>query len=319
MSTRPLVLTPALVVLALAWSSRAEAEIPQPWGIIHGFSVEGGIGGNGITNDRFAIRVFEDVSLEGGEIRPLIGFYGAGFYRIMRYVSVGLSFQYAFLISEYAALEHGTGGALGILAEVRGHFPVSRFDPWVGLGLGYAMAFGAGSGHVDNPFITGEYDGRMAFHGVGIGLSTGANVYLTRQWTLGLYVRLIFGGYTKACYDFTYEGSSGNDGGDYCNSIEVVYDTDHVDVQQPEDLPHLWSVGLNVTYFFDWPQSEDEDEDEEEDDGGDAVIVDDETFDNAGDAGGSGGADEGEVDDAGEEGSDDDAESAEDEAEAEEE
>jgi hypothetical protein len=246
--------------------------------MIHGLSVEGGLGGNGITNDRFAINVIEDVSLDGGEIKPLVGFYAAGFYRIIRYVSVGLSLQYAFLVPEYLALEHGSAGAFGLLVEARGHFPISRFDPWVAFGLGYALAFGSGRGRIDNPFITGEYDGRIALHGVGIGLSLGANVYLTRQWTLGLYVRLFFGGFTKACYDSTYEGSTGDVDVDYCNSLEVVYDTDHIDAPEPEDLPHLWSVGLNVTYFFDFPRSSDDNQDDEDPDG---VIVDDAAFEGA--------------------------------------
>lgn len=278
MSTRQLALGTAVTLLVILWSDTAAAEIPAPWGVTSGFSVEGGFGANNVTDDRFAVNAIEDHTLESGEIGTLVGFYLAGFYRIIDYVSVGLSFQYAFLRPDFLAIDHDSAGFFGFLTEVRGHFPIGRFDPWLSLGLGYALAFGTASGYIDNPFISGEYDGSISLRGVGIGFGVGANIYLTRRWALGFYVRLIFGAYTKACYRETYISAGGDANEDFCNSPEIVYDVDHLNVAEPEDNPHLWSAGLSVTYYFGFPASEDEFEEDAFEDDGVEIVDDDEAF-----------------------------------------
>lgn len=280
MSTRRLVLGTVLALLVIYWPVSASAEIPEPWGVTSGFSVEGGFGANGITDDRFAINVIEDHTLESGEIGTMVGFYLAGFYRIIDYVSVGLSLQYAFLRPDFQGIDIDvdSAGFFGFLTEVRGHFPIGRFDPWMGLGIGYALAFGAADGHIILPMSDGDYDGSISLRGVGIGFGVGANIYLTRQWALGFYVRLIFGAYTKACYRETYISAGGDSSEDFCNSPEIVYDVDHLNVAEPEDNPHLWSAGLNVTYYFGFPASEDDYEEDEFEDDGVEIVDDEEAF-----------------------------------------
>jgi hypothetical protein len=253
------------------------AEIPQPWGVTSGFSVEGGFGANNVTDDRFAVNVVEDHTLEPGEIGTLVGLYVGGFYRIIDYVSIGVSLQYAFLRPDFQAIDGDGAGHFGFLTEVRGYFPISRFDPWLSLGIGYALAFGTANGFIDNPMITGEYDGSISVRGVGIGFGVGANVYLTRRWALGFYVRLSFIAPTKACYRETYLSAGGDTNEDICNSPEIVYE-DHIQVAEPEDNPHLWSAGLNVTYYFDFPRSSDEDIEDEFEDDGVEIVEDEEAF-----------------------------------------
>jgi hypothetical protein len=238
-----------LVPLALLWPAAAGAELPRPYGATTGMYIEGAFGGNGITDDDYV----DDLIAIDSDVDPLVGLAVAGYYRFIDWVSLGLVIHYAFLKPNVEIwtddADHESSGFLGILAEVRGHLPVSRVDPWIGLGLGYAMTFSAAEGDAS---IFGDYEGHIILHGVGIGLSAGVNIFITEQLALGPYFRLIFGGWVSGCYEHTTDGPGpgGEDHVDECDDIEHLYEDDLL-VDNPDDLPHLWVVGLDVNYTFD--------------------------------------------------------------------
>jgi hypothetical protein len=231
-----------LVPLALLWPARAGAELPRAYGATTGTSIEAAFGGNGITDDDYV----ESYPWINADLDPLVGLSVAGYYRFIDWVSVGLVVHYAFLGTDFDNVDHSASGFLGILAEVRGHLPVSRIDPWVGFGIGYAMTFSSAEGDVDIPFIGSvDYDGRLMLHGVGIGLSAGMNIFVTERLALGPYFRLIFGAYPTACYQADVE----NDHTDECDDVEGLYE-DTLNASEPHDMPHLWVVGIDVNYTF---------------------------------------------------------------------
>lgn len=237
--TYPLAL---FVLLALLWPARAGAELPRAYGVTTGVSIEAAFGGNGITDDDYVA----NYPWINADIDPLVGLAVAGYYRFIDWVSVGLVVHYGFLGTDFENVDHSSSGFLGILAEVRGHLPVSRVDPWVGFGIGYAMTFAAAEGDVDIPFLGDvDYDGRLVLHGVGIGLSAGVNVSITERFAIGPYFRLIFGAYPTGCY----EADVGSQHTDECDDVEDLYH-DTLNTNDPADLPHLWVVGVDVSYTF---------------------------------------------------------------------
>lgn len=231
------------VPLAILWPARAGAELPRAYGVTTGTSIEAAFGGNGLTDDDYV----EDYPWINADVDPLVGLSVAGYYRFIDWVSVGLVVHYAFLHADFEDVDHSAAGFLGILAEVRGHLPVSRIDPWVGFGIGYAMTFSSAKGDVDIPFLGDvEYNGRLMLHGVGIGLSAGMNIFITERFALGPYFRLIFGAYPTGCY----QAEVGDDETDECDDVEDLYE-DTLNTNDPDDLPHLWVVGVDVNYTFD--------------------------------------------------------------------
>lgn len=224
-----------LFVLITLAPSRAEAELPRPYGVTTGGAFEGGFGGNGTTSDDYA----DDYTPVDIDIRPLVGLFMAGYYRIIDYVSLGLLIHYGFLAADFNNADDDTSGFFSALFEVRGHLPIGRFDPWIGFGFGYAMTFAHGWGD----FFGVDYDLRGSLHGVGLGVSLGLNIFITRQFALGPFFRMIFGIYPTACFT---NASDPDDPDRDCDTVEDMY----LD-NEPDDYPHLWIVGLSATYMFD--------------------------------------------------------------------
>lgn len=233
-SWRTLLLT--LGVLAALGSSLANAELPAPYGETTGFVVEGAFSVNGVTDDDFV-----DDWLWDFDVDPIVGLTLHGSYRFIDYVSAGVTFHYGFLKADGRGTSNEYAGFLAILAELRGHLPMGRFDPWVGLGIGYAMVHGRAE-EID---FTDESWARLSWHGAGIGIGSGLNIAITERFSLGAFFRLIFGVWTTVCGEG--EGFYWDEDRD-CDDIEDAYLVD--DRDDLPDMPHLWSVGINATYII---------------------------------------------------------------------
>lgn len=223
-----------LCAVVTLWPSRAEAELPRPYGETTGWFVEGMFSGNGLTNDDYIDPPgFNDIDID-----PLVGLSANIGYRLLDWVSIGLLIHYGFLAADYGDVDQDTAGFLGVLLEVQGHLPMSRFDPWIGFGFGYAMTFS----HLWGDYYNVDYNYRISLHGIGIGVSAGLNIFITQQLAIGPFFRFIFGVYPTACYDIDIEIPDVHD--EDCDDLDDIYN-------DLDDKPHLWTVGLNLSYVFD--------------------------------------------------------------------
>jgi hypothetical protein len=215
------------------------AEVPEPYGDVRGTFVEVGFGGNGLTDDEYV----DDTAVDA-DVGPLVGLFAAGGYRPIDYLSVGLLAHFGFLDADIDDVDTEFSAFLGVLVEVRGHFPIGRFDPWVGVGVGYAMTYTHGAGDTEIPFFGDvEYDYRLMLHGVGIGLGLGLDIWVTTRVAITPFFRMILGGWATACLDVTWDDEEEHD----CDDVEDVYEESGW-LGDPDDLPHLWIVGASVTF-----------------------------------------------------------------------
>jgi hypothetical protein len=237
--SRHIVVGAVLLAVVAFRPSPAWAELPRPFGLTTGFMLEGGFGGNGITSDDY----IDNSSATDIDIGPLVGLFLSGAYRPIDWVSVGLLAHYGFLAADFEDVDDDVAGFFGLLVEVRGRLPMSRVDPWVGFGFGYAMTFSHGWGDVNVPILGDvEYDGKVVLHGVGLGIGVGVDIFITRQFALAPFFRMIFGVYPGGCAEYTL----GDSHDEVCDDLEDLYNDN-----EPDDLPHLWIVGLAATYVVD--------------------------------------------------------------------
>jgi hypothetical protein len=234
LTPRKVLLAGAVVATLLCRGRAAAAEARG-----RGFALELGFGANGVTDDDYIDGAPFDVDLD-----PLVGLSVAGMYRIIPYVSVGLVVQYAFIYASADNLDDEYSDFLGIIPEVRGHYAFGRFEPWLGFGIGYAMT------HTQLRAEEGGLDGSGALflHGAGFALSTGVHIWLTDSFSLSPFVRMIFGAWPTACYTTDGDVAAwmsffGQDDED-CDDVEDIY------ADEPEDFPHLWSVGVLAANAF---------------------------------------------------------------------
>jgi hypothetical protein len=228
----------SLLLLTL-WAASAEAQIEPLFGQRTGYVLEGSFGVNGVTDDDYV----EDHPLFVGSdvaIGPIVGL-GVGFYyRPLPFLSAGGFMHYGFLNPKAVGYNDEVGGFFAMLAEVRGHYPIKRFDPWVGFGLGYAVTFSAADYWAD----TYGGDASLTLHGVGITLGTGVQIFLTERIAINPFFRMIFGGWPTAC--IVNDGPGSTLDRDECDDVDDIYnDADRVD-----DWPHLWLVGVAANYII---------------------------------------------------------------------
>jgi hypothetical protein len=205
----------------------AAAELRQTSGIV----AELGVSVHGLTETGYA-------ESHGVELDPLIGLSMAVLGRPYPWFSAGVILHYGFLYAQSDAYEEEGSGFFSFLVGVRGHVPFWILEPWLGFGMGYALAHTYGSG--DWP--VGEARGHVSLHGIGFGLDGGIGVYVTDNLHIGPFFRLIFGIYPTACRDYDLETAIGGIEDEGCDAAEDVYgDT---------DLPHSWSVGVALANTF---------------------------------------------------------------------
>ena len=219
----------------------AKAELPRPYGETTGFMFEGSFSVNGVTTDDYV----DDITVNDIDRGALVGLGLAGAYRPIDYVSVGLLAHFGFLNPDVEGADEEQAGFLGLLAEVRGFLPMDRFEPWLGLGFGYAMTYGVAEGEYTIPFLGDiDYQYRLTLHGVGMSVGTGLNIYITERLAVGAFFRMILGGWISGCWETTIEG----DHEDECDDLEDLYNVD--DRDDLPDMPHLWIVGATVSYIM---------------------------------------------------------------------
>ena len=220
----------AVVLLATALASVARAEIPG-----RGFTLELGLGVNGVTSDDYVDDAF------GIDLDPLVGLSVAGLYRPMRYLSAGLLVHYGFLYASSDRFEGERSGLLAVAAEARGHYPLGRFEPWAAFGLGFGLAHTNGEG--DWGWL-GEARGSMMLLGAVVEIAAGVSIYVTDDFALGPFFRMIFGIWPTACYDLEGTVLGSRLHRDECDEVRDIYS------DEPDDLPHLWIVGISLTNTF---------------------------------------------------------------------
>ena len=230
-----LVLMMALASLpALSW-----ADLPPPYGEVEGGFAEVTFGVNGLTTDEYV-----DGSDLDADVGPAVGLSFAGGWRPMDYLALDLLVHWAFLSADVEDADSDFSAFLAVMPEVRGHLPMGRFDPWIGFGLGYAMTYTRMEGDISLGFLGRvNYEGRIMLHGLGIGVSFGLDIWLTRNLAVSPFFRMVFGVWTKACLDTTVNGDHDED----CDDPNDLYD-DNPWLGDGDDLPHLWIVGAGLTY-----------------------------------------------------------------------
>jgi hypothetical protein len=88
---------------------------------------------------------------------------------------------------------------------------------------------------------TGEGNGQVWLHGLGIGLAAGFGIYVTETLVIGPFFRMVFGVWPTGCWHHQNDapGATGDEG---CDSVDDLYGD--------ADLPHLWSLGIALGHYF---------------------------------------------------------------------
>jgi len=215
------------LAVTLVWAPGARAEPVE-----RGFSIEGHVGLNNLTEDDY-VDSSRGLPL-GLDIDPLIGLGVTGLARVHRHVSAGISVGYGFLFAHDKDLEDERAGFLSILAVARGHYALDRFEPWVELGMGYAMT------HARADLRGANGDFSVMLHGVAVEMATGISIFLTDRLYVSPFFKIVFGIWPGGCYDV----SAGPFEGDECGDTEDLFD------DREPDLPHLWTMGATLGYVL---------------------------------------------------------------------